>query len=129
MSVPRTIEWRPWLTQTILVGVFSGTCLGALMTAWRNRRFERAQLRRDALERMLSQFLAPVSMQLARSKRSSEAYHISYGDKGRSYFHAKLMRGAIHSVASAVKCPSGADRPHGSCRVTDRPLRQVAGTI
>lgn len=85
MSVPRTIEWRPWLTQTILVGVFSGTCLGALMTAWRNRRFERAQLRRDALERMLSQFLAPVSMQLARSKRSSEAYHISYGDKGRSF--------------------------------------------
>jgi len=91
--------WGPFLLQTLIAAVLSGSIVGLALKTFLDRAVEKHRFTRDWKERSLSTLVGPVVMHLNRTSQVAARYRSkSFKEPTTSYFDAKLMRDSNEKV-------------------------------
>ena len=96
------IDWGPFLLQTLLATLLSGSIIGLFLKALVDRRLEQARFTRDWKELSLANVVGPVVMHLNRTLQVRNRYKQTYAQKTTSYFDARLMRDSNDAVRGVL---------------------------
>jgi hypothetical protein len=93
------MDWGPFVLQTLIATILSGSIVGLFLKGWLDRRMEAERFTRDWKEKSLSLLIGPVVMHLDRTKHVASRYReTSYAKKGTSFFEAQLMRDSNRAI-------------------------------
>ncbi len=88
-----SIDWGPYVVQTLFATLLGGSFAGAYLKMRLDRRFQQEKSTRDWKEQALSDLVGPAVMHLERTGLVAERYReTSHFLEGDSYFDAMLMR-------------------------------------
>jgi hypothetical protein len=97
-----SFNWGPFILQTLLATLLSGSIIGLLLKAFVDRRIERSRFTRDWKEQALARLIGPVVMHLNRTLHVRNRYQKTYAKKTASYFDARLMRDSNEAVRAIL---------------------------
>jgi hypothetical protein len=93
------MDWGPFVLQTVITTILSGSIVGLFLKGWLDRRMEAERFTRDWKEKSLSLLIGPVVMHLDRTKHVASRYSTAtYTQKGTSFFEAQLMRDSNEAI-------------------------------
>jgi hypothetical protein len=93
------MDWGPFVLQTLITTILSGSIVGLFLKGWLDRRMEAERFTRDWKEKSLSLLIGPVVMHLDRTKHVATRYRkTTYAQKTTSYFEAQLMRDSNKAI-------------------------------
>ena len=102
MNTPDTFLWGPFIAQTLVATLLSGSIVGFVLKIFVDRRMEKNRFTRDWKEQSLSKVIGPVIMHLDRTSKVAARYQTNYMKKTTSYFDALLMRDSNEAVRSLL---------------------------
>jgi hypothetical protein len=102
MDDPETVLWGPFIAQTFVATLLSGSIVGLFLKILVDRKLERHRFTRDWKEQSLSKVVGPVVMHLDRTSRVARRYQLTHAQKTTSYFDAMLMRDSNEAVRSIL---------------------------
>lgn len=102
MDSSETFVWGPFIAQTFVATLLSGSIVGFILKFLADRKVEKHRFTRDWKERSLSTVVGPVVMHLGRTSHVAARYQKTHREKTASYFDAKLMRDSNESLRSIL---------------------------
>jgi len=81
----------PFIAQTLVTAVLSGSIVGIILKMFIDRRLERLRVTREWQERVLSTVVGPIVMHLDRTAKVAARYQKTFNQHTTSYFDAQLM--------------------------------------
>lgn len=103
MESTASFMWGPFITQTLIATLLSGSIVGLILKILVDRKMEQHRFTRDWKERSLSTVVGPVVMHLSRTSQIAARYKAAtHAIKTTSYFDAVLMRDSNDSVRSLL---------------------------
>jgi hypothetical protein len=93
------MDWGPFVLQTLIATILSGSIVGLFLKGWLDRRMEAERFTRDWKEKSLSLLIGPVVMHLDRTKQVASRYRTTtFAQQTTSYFEAQLMRDSDQAI-------------------------------